>query len=73
MGLALFGLALLVVAVALCWKNSFAAFVAVVAFMLGMTTSNSHAMLAGPAQEFADWTSNSINSVATKIFGGHAR
>jgi len=70
MGLAIFGLALLVALIALCWKKMAVAFVAVLAVMLGMTIANSGGFLAEPSQGFTNGALDAVDWLASSLFGG---
>jgi hypothetical protein len=70
MSLGVFGLILFVALVASCWKNSRAAFTAVVAVMLGLIIAGSGGALSGVSTSMVDAVRSGLDSVSGALFGG---
>jgi hypothetical protein len=68
--LALFGLALLIAAVALGFKNWRAGSAAVVGLLLGVVIAASHGPLAGPSRDLVDGIRSAAGGVAEHVIGG---
>ncbi|PPK98033.1 hypothetical protein CLV92_102186 [Kineococcus xinjiangensis] len=69
MSLAIFGLFLLGALVAVCWKDTRATFVAVVAVMLGLTVAGSDGALAGVSQSLVSGVRAALDGLGGSLFG----
>ncbi|GAA4198639.1 hypothetical protein [Actinocatenispora rupis] len=70
MSLALFGLGLLITAVALAYKNWRAALAVVVGLLLGVVIAGSDGGLAHAAHSVVDGLRSTLNGIANYFFGG---
>jgi hypothetical protein len=68
MSLALFGLLLLAMAVALAWKAPRAAFAALVGVLLGVVLAGSDGALASVAHQLVDGIRSTVDGIGADIF-----
>jgi hypothetical protein len=68
MSLALFGLVLLAIAVALGWKHPRGAFATVVGVLLGVVIAGSHGVLASTAHQLVDGIRSTVDAIGANIF-----